>query len=99
MELPTKKDLEDMVENIYQESKKVFKYHSTNPPTGSLSHFLLVLNTKIIFTSHPRLEKDRLILRFYKDTSPYQILTTYIYTLAFIKYDNTINTVGIEMKD
>ncbi len=96
MELPTKKDLEDMVDNIYQESKKIFKYNSTYPPFGTLAHFLNTLNTKILFTHPPRIKKDSLILRFSKDTSPYHILTAYIYTLAFIKYDNTINNVYIE---
>ena len=100
MVLPTESDLEHLIDAIYKESTKVFEYDKTASPHSMFIRFLQTLNKIKMGNLIPfRLEKDRLILRFYRNTSPYQILLLYIYTLAFIKYDNSINNILIEEID
>jgi hypothetical protein len=101
MELPTSKDIEDMVDNIYRESNKVFTYSNSLTPQVNFMRFLGLLNQRSILLPIPpysRLEKDMLILQFQKSAFPYQILTAYMYALAFIRHDKSINIVLIEMK-
>ncbi len=97
MSLPTQKDIEILVDTIYEESTKLFKYENNLNPNLNFTKFLTALDQRnLLVVVHFRLEKDILVLNFFGNASPYYKIIAYIYALAFIKYDDTINNVSIE---